>query len=369
MKANQIIARFVKVLDDMDRKGERVPGLILSHPGFGKTSSIRKYCDYMDYNLITVIPSQSSADDIVGLQSMKDGKLVRLTPSWYNKLIETAKNGKRTILFLDEISAVDSYIQGPLLDLIFSRSLGEATLPENVFIVAAGNYNADLNNAFGMTAPLVNRFMILNLWNKDYSVTELLDDSFESVNTKEEIENFFGLKTEEPAYDINAFKSWIKDKGEVKFGKSECTEDAEFGLMGFSSVRSLTYSLKFAEAYMNTYKDNLWMRVVGDTLGVSEKREGKLMRVVIEAAAYLFSTKTAKSGTRRSTLSEVCDAIISKGKLDDVDVNDLKLLIDNISPADISSADLKKFTRVASDFFSDERIREMNSILTKKMQF
>jgi hypothetical protein len=372
MRANRIISRFIKVLDDLDKKGEKIPGLILSHPGFGKTSTIRKYCEYMDYNLIAVIPSQSSSDDIVGLQSIRDGKLIRLTPSWYNKLVETAKNGKRTLLFLDEISAVDSYIQGPLLDLIFSHSLGEASLPNNVFIMAAGNYNADLNNAFGMTAPLVNRFMILNLWNKDYSVEELLNDSFESVKTKEEIGHLLGLEEEGGGvYDLTYFKEWIQEKGEISFGKSICTEDPDYGLMGFTSVRSLTYSLKFMEAYTSIYSDPFWMRTVGDTLGISEKREGKLMRVILEANAHLFSKKSAfyyRKGNKM-TLASVCDEVLKKGNLEEEDLNKLETIINNISSLEISSTDLKKFTMVVSKSFDNERIRKMNSIITDKMQF
>ena len=66
MEANKIIARALRVTDALDREDaawnqthsfqhrDRVPLIIMSHPGYGKTSTIRKWCEYMDYNLFTI---------------------------------------------------------------------------------------------------------------------------------------------------------------------------------------------------------------------------------------------------------------------------------------------------------------------------
>ena len=126
MRSNVRIARFLRTLDLMDQAGDRVPGLMLSHAGFGKTSTVRLYANYYDYNCIELVPSQYSADDIVGVQVYDTAvnHLVRKAPSWFRRLKETvASNGKRTILFIDEITTCNPFIQGPLLDLIFSRSI------------------------------------------------------------------------------------------------------------------------------------------------------------------------------------------------------------------------------------------------------
>ena len=144
MRSNVLISRFVNTLDSMDQAGKRIPGLLLSHPGFGKTSTIRMFAEYKNYNCVELIPSQYAPDDVVGIQVYENGSLVRKEPAWFRKVLASAKE-KRTILFIDEITTCNPYIQGPLLDLIFSRSIGEAKLPENVFIIAAGNYSIDLN--------------------------------------------------------------------------------------------------------------------------------------------------------------------------------------------------------------------------------
>ena len=309
MKANVLINNFVSTIDSLDKEGKNIPGLIMSHPGFGKTSTIRMYAKLHDYNLVTVIPSQSSSDDILGIQSVKDGKLVRLTPFWFNDMIELVKNGKRTILFIDELSTCDPYIQGPLLDLIFSKSLAGKKLPENIFIVAAGNYASDLDNEFKLSGPMVNRFLILNLKHSDFELKAMFDDSYPELNIDKmdnsDIENVITDKNlevgenveENKEFCIKKFKIWLKNSGEVTLGNnSKASEDDKNGLMGFVSLRSMNYALSFLTQYFNTYKDNSWMRIVGDTLGFSSSRSDNIpLRQVFKsyASEFKFNKKSS----------------------------------------------------------------------------
>lgn len=365
MKANQYIAKFVKVIDDMDKKGTKIPGLILSHAGFGKTSTIKKYCEAMDYNLVTLIPSMFASDDILGIQSVKDGKLVRLTPSWFNKLKETIKNGKRTVLFIDEITTCDPYIQGPLLDLIFNGNLGEEKLPKNLFIVAAGNYSDDLNNVFKMSAPLVNRFVILNLNNDDFDVIELLrGDSFDKLENPEQIKEFLGLdENKEKLFNFDNFKKWIIEDGEISFGNTQYTEDPKVGLVGFTSIRSLDYSLRFAEAYMGTYNDPVWIRIVGDTLGTSTKREGKFMRDVLESFIMKF-----KKGMEEDT--DTVEALVEKVAMYGNSQMSLRLIDDFVEALDlseISQKELQALTRLLASLPSSNAVSKIINKLNYKV--
>ena len=82
MLSNRLIAKFIDVIDQISIENHRnVPGLIMSSPGSGKTSTVERYCEYRDYNLTSLIASQYSQDDILGIQSVSHGKLVRLTPA------------------------------------------------------------------------------------------------------------------------------------------------------------------------------------------------------------------------------------------------------------------------------------------------
>lgn len=351
MKANRYIAKAIYTVDQMDKEsnGERsIPLLILSHAGQGKTSTVRLYCKYMDYNLVTIIPSQNSSDDVLGIQSVVDGRLTRLTPSWFNHLEEIMKNGKRTILFIDEISTCDSYIQGPLLDLIFSHSLGERKLDSNCLIIAAGNYAVDLNNDFRMTAPLVNRFLLLNLEKGDYSINEILNNTFDDLKTEKEIGKFLGLerpKDFKPLYSFEKFVNWIKTSKDVIFGKTNIEDDPDIGLLGFTSVRSLTYCLEYAKKYFTLFDDNDWIRIVGDTLGTSNKRDtksgdGMPMRNIFDSYKEEFIVDTDTKVTE--SISDICRRMKKMG-FSSADLEKINSMLDMLDPKDITDQDITEF--------------------------
>lgn len=364
MKANENIARFITILDNLSKAGHDIPGLIMSKPGFGKTSTIEMWAKYKDYNLTTLIPSRYSSDDVLGLQTLVDGKLMRLSPAWYNSMVQKSQNGKRNILFIDELSTCDTYIQGPLFDLIFSHSLGEYKLPENSIILSAGNYSCDLNNDFKMTSPLVNRFMILNLSVDDYDIFEVLDEKFDDVKTKDEVEEYLKLNTEAPAYSYGAFKNWLKSSGEVNFGTAEYQENEEVGLLGFTSIRSMTYSLKFAQEYVANYSDDLWMQITGDTLGTAAKSEGKLMRDILTCYKTKFESKALTEGR---SLREVCTSILEANAVSPENLKALDLLIKSLSSEDISSAEMSKLSKIFVNFKDVPGITSIHRQLLNKM--
>ena len=377
MKANKIIAKALRVCDEFDKaqmgkaKKDNLPLLILSSPGFGKTSTVRAYCEVMDYNLFTIIPSQSAADDILGIQSVQDGKLKRLTPSWFNKMMDMINsNGKRTLLFIDEISTCDAYIQGPLLDLIFSHNLGEAKLPENVFIVAAGNYSRDLNNEFKMSAPLVNRFMLLNLNVGDFDIKEIVSDKFRSIKSAKEMAKYLDVNSdakEKLVFDFSKFKDWIGKSREILFGSTSTYDDESIGLLGFTSARSLTYCLNFAEIYMGTYGDSDWVRIVGDTLGMSNKRKEIPMRTVIKNNLDNFKKADPVEDLDLS-VAEMCKKIMDNGSVaTDEEVMKLENLIKNINPKDITSEDVVNMSRLTANVFEDQRYTNIINIFSNKM--
>ena len=342
MRSNVRIARFLRTLDLMDQAGDRVPGLLLSHAGFGKTSTVRLYSDYYGYNCVELIPSQYSADDVVGVQvyDTEANQLVRKAPSWFRRLKETvASNGKRTILFIDEITTCTPYIQGPLLNLIFSRSIGEEVLPDNVMVIAAGNYASDLNGEFTMSSPLINRFVLLNLSEDDFDIRETLDGTFRGLKTPEEIEKFLELDNDKHlAYSYDAFIDWIYSSKNVGFGSYAPTEVNGLGLLGFTSTRSLDFSTRFAKKYMEMYSDNSWMRVVGDTLGTSAKKEGKPLRDIIE----MDEDKFCKAGdSLEVSLGDLLSEMVKAREVTLEALNLLKKTIIATPSADITDYNLK----------------------------
>ena len=338
MRSNVLISRFVNTLDSMDQAGKRIPGLLLSHPGFGKTSTIRMFAEYKNYNCVELIPSQYAPDDVVGIQVYENGELVKKQPVWFKKVLTKAEE-KRTILFIDEITTCNPYIQGPLLDLIFSRSIGEAKLPENVFIIAAGNYSSDLNGEFTMSNPLINRFLLLNLENSDFELDEILDEDFETRKTAQEIEDYLGLKEDEvKAYSYEAIKTWMKESGNIGFGSTTPNEVEELGILGFTSIRSINFVNKFIRAYVQKYSDDTWMRIAGDTLGTSLRKENKPLRLIFKMEEDNFCTKIESS---ELSLTEMLNKINSASEITLEMVNSLKRVVTATPASDITTQDLK----------------------------
>ena len=355
MKSNQLIAKFVDVLNDLSEKGFNIPGLIMSSPGAGKTSSIEMYAKVKDCNLISLIASQYSADDILGLQSVNQEthRLVRLTPSWYNHLLEKVENGKRTILFIDEITTCDEFIQAPLLNLIFNRSLGEETLPKNVFIVAAGNYTEELNGAFSMTAPLVNRFLILNLMNEDFSTSEVLQETFESIDDSNYATFLDLVPAKKPQYDPKKFIKWATEH--LPLTESNFVNSREMGLLGFTSVRSLDYSIKFMRAYVEKYDDDDWIRIVGDTLGRFKSGDNKLVlrdKIGDDKSKFYCDNSDYKAdfiNVLRRYVEDYRD--FRNGKLpEEPDIEELKSLLD---PMKMSAEETRTFKEIFQDYNED----------------
>jgi hypothetical protein len=76
---------------------------------------------------------------------------------------EMAAKHKWIILFLDEMNSAAPSVQAAAYQLILNRKVGQYKLPDNVFIVAAGNREADKGVTYRMPAPLANRFVHLEL--------------------------------------------------------------------------------------------------------------------------------------------------------------------------------------------------------------
>ena len=157
----------------------QVPLLIMSNPGMGKTTTIVMYGKLRNMDVVCLQGNAETAEAIHGYETVssapvKPGEVVissRTRPSWMNRILENQKNGRKTILFLDEITTANEYVQSALLKLIFDRTCGVEKLPpvEECLIVSAGNYINNLTSTMTVIAPLMNRFMI-------YNVTPTADD-------------------------------------------------------------------------------------------------------------------------------------------------------------------------------------------------
>lgn len=148
-------------------ESSNVPVLFMSAPGMGKSTSVKWYAEAEGYALETLRGNSTSEDEIMGYDVVDTTPGARsalhLIPDWFKRVLDNEKAGKKTLLFVDEITTCTDQVQSALLHLIFERKVHSDNLPDGTLVVAAGNYSQSLGNSFGLIPPLMNRFCIFNL--------------------------------------------------------------------------------------------------------------------------------------------------------------------------------------------------------------
>lgn len=146
----------------------KIPTLLLANPGTGKSSTVELFSKVRGYELILLRGNSESAETILGYDvaptdTSKENSTKHLRPEWFQNILNNSAAGKKTLLFLDEITTATEYVQAALLHLIFERKVGAERIPDDTLIVSAGNYASNLSNSMIMLPPLMNRFMIYNI--------------------------------------------------------------------------------------------------------------------------------------------------------------------------------------------------------------
>ena len=140
------------------------PIFIWGPPGIGKSDIVHQIGEFMDAHVIDVRLSLWEPTDIKGIPyySAKNNTM-QWAPPVELPTEQFAKKHKAIILFLDEMNSAAPAVQAAAYQLILNRKVGTYALPDNVYIVAAGNREADKGVTYRMPAPLANRFVHLEL--------------------------------------------------------------------------------------------------------------------------------------------------------------------------------------------------------------
>lgn len=169
----------------------RVPLLFMSAPGMGKSTTVEFFAKHNGYAMEILRGNSTSESEIMGYDVVDPTPgaktTIHLRPSWFGNVMKNAetfddtnteaevkeklktivssinKSGKKTLLFVDEITTCPEHVQSALLHLIFERKVGNEKIPEDTLIVSAGNYSQSLGSSFGLIPPLMNRFCIFNI--------------------------------------------------------------------------------------------------------------------------------------------------------------------------------------------------------------
>ena len=140
------------------------PIFLWGPPGIGKSDIVHQIGADLNAHVIDVRLSLWEPTDIKGIPyfDSNDSKMVWAPPVELPDAAFAAKH-ENIILFLDEMNSAAPSVQAAAYQLILNRKVGTYTLPDNVFIVAAGNREADKGVTYRMPAPLANRFIHLEM--------------------------------------------------------------------------------------------------------------------------------------------------------------------------------------------------------------
>ena len=147
-----------------------VPTLLLGNPGCGKSTACYMFASVRGYEVVMLRGNSESPESIMGYDVApkdvtydKPMAAIHLRPSWFEEVLRNDAAGKKTLLFLDEITTANEFVQAALLHLVFERKCGKEKLPDSTLIVAAGNYSGNISSSMCLMPPVMNRFMLFNI--------------------------------------------------------------------------------------------------------------------------------------------------------------------------------------------------------------
>ena len=149
----------------------------LGAPGVGKSQIIRQIGQKFGFKVIDIRLAQMSEVEIGGLIYPNESrtKTVWLAP---DMLPNEERDGKNTILLLDEITSCSKRVQVAAYQLILDRRIGEYRLPEGTFVIALGNREDDDGVYIQLAGPLADRFEIhfiepdFQEWKEDFAIPQ-----------------------------------------------------------------------------------------------------------------------------------------------------------------------------------------------------
>lgn len=164
----------------------RYPFLLMSPPGFGKTTIIKNWAAANGYHCEILNGARFEPEAIEGYQVNEPGceSLVHKNPSWFSRIWENHNKGIPSVLFEDELSGARIQTQNAMLNLNFDRTIGENKyLPEDTIIIAASNYADNISSTNKIISANLNRFCIINLL-EDLDPQDLLKEFLTDIDSK-----------------------------------------------------------------------------------------------------------------------------------------------------------------------------------------
>ena len=143
-----------------------IPVILWGPPGVGKTQWVKALGKSMAFmnngepvEVVTVIGSTKDPTDIGGMPTIKGGTN---PPRWAARLMKRSKEGKKSILFLDEFSSMSPMVHAALLRVVNEKVAGEHEFDptgDMVHVIAAANPKKLGAGSRDLPPPAANRMI------------------------------------------------------------------------------------------------------------------------------------------------------------------------------------------------------------------
>ena len=281
----------------------------LGAPGVGKSQIIRQIGKKYGFKVIDIRLAQMSEVEIGGLIYPNESrtKTVWLSPEI---LPDEERDGKNTILLLDEITSCSKRVQVAAYQLILDRRIGQYQLPEGTFVVALGNREDDDGVYIQLAGPLADRFEI-----------HYIEPNFEDWK------NDFALKNNVHPYVVNY----------LTFKPSALhNQKAEAGSMVFATPRSwarVSDILHFDSDVNNPVIRHKIIGNVGETEGIQFVEYCKKHARFVTADDFLSGRAAAPASPEETSIlvsALVHKASFLEGMGTDVPTHEQSVLVEKI---------------------------------------
>lgn len=368
-----------------------VPVLLIGSAGTGKSTTVEMFAELRGYELLLLRGSTASEQEIMGFMSVHQGEkevtATNVLPTWFLKMKEYQKQGKKTLLFLDEITAVNPYVQAALLHLIFERKVNEEKIPDDCLIVSAGNYSGNLTNEFELLSPVVNRFCVFNITPDESSLDEFLKvyDGASVGKTrdimKEKSDTLALMDSQKVTLSDTDkkrvgcyFETAIRETTRALMTSGEkplsfkCTDtqsvyksqENDELLLGFVSLRTLSYLTRMTMAAYENFgvegvKGSNFKRILEGLVGVAlTRRNGEVIKTKVSDNYYqsLVQTLSSISKLSNSKIKEYeeffAKMVLPKGSKEKLDIKEITVLSDKLTEM-ANDKEIKDVTKPLED--------------------
>lgn len=181
--------QLIKAMSFAHKSGRSM--MVHGQPGIGKSDLAKKYADIIapltaeeraagKTNIIDIRLSQMEPTDVRGIPvPVTDPDTKQTTCVWAIPSMYPDADFKGVMLF-DELNSAMPVVLAAAYQIILDHKIGDYVIPEDCFVMAAGNRDSDGGVTFTIPTPLRNRFihveMKVNLehWMEDFAIPSRL---------------------------------------------------------------------------------------------------------------------------------------------------------------------------------------------------